>query len=365
MIHLAILLNSSAAQFLIWPIVGAAAGLYLFYRGFVLLQRKRLILNTPQSKIRSAAMGLVEASGLATGPYSLLAPVTARPCYYYRTMVWQWERQGKNNTWVKKVDESLHVPFYLDDNTGRALINPQGADLDIHCDFKEEFRQSTFSDARGTAPDNVTNFLLMHGVDSEKKIKIEEYCIKPKNCLFVLGTLAHNPGLEVTGTAVQTIHGSGFRTSSSFGSLSLSFGTSPFAGAASRSASFSAASHAPARPILDKAKQDQIAAAMMKAGITNPAAWAAVGVTPVATVASAVSTPAGAAAAPAPALEQFDLHPATVLMKGAHDPSFLISWKSQHDLVGALSWKSALMIWGGPALTVLSVYLLALQFGWL
>ena len=364
MIHLAILVNSSTGQFMIWPIVGAAAGLYLFYRGFVLLQRKRLILNTPQSKIRSAAMGLVEVSGLTTGPYSLLAPVTARPCYLYRTMVWQWERQGKNNTWVKKVDESLHVPFYLDDNTGRVLVNPQGADLDIHCDFKEEFNNSIFT--RLGIPENISNFLLMHSIDTEKKIKIEEYCIKPKNSLFVLGTLAHNPGLEVTGTAVQTIHGSGLRTSSTFGALSLSFGTSLFGGASASSAAISAAvSQVPARPVLDKAKQDQIAAAMMKAGITNPAAWAAVGVTPLATVASAVSAPAGTAAAPAPALEQFDLHPATVLMKGMHDHSFLISWKSQRELVGSLSWKSALMIWGGPALTVLSVYLFALQFGWL
>jgi hypothetical protein len=365
MIHLAILVNSSTGQFMIWPIAGAAAGLYLFYRGFDLLQRKRLILNTPQSKIRSASMGLVEVSGLATGPYALLAPVTARPCYYYRTMVWQWERKGKNTTWVKKVDESLHVPFYLDDNTGRVLVNPQGADLDIHCDFKEEFRQSIFSGNRGTAPDNITNFLLMHGIDSEKKIKIEEYCIKPKNSLFVLGTLAHNPGLEVTGTAVQTIHGSDLHTSGNFGGHSLSFSTS-FFGASPNSAAISTAmSHTTTHPALDKAKQDQIAAAMMKAGITNPAAWAAVGLTPLATVASAVSTPAGTAAAPAPALEQFDLHPATVLMKGTHDHSFLISWKSQRELVGTLNWKSALMIWGGPALTVLSAYFFALQIGWL
>ena len=61
--------------------------------------------------------------------------------------------------------------------------------------------------------------------------------------------------------------------------------------------------------------------------------------------------------------EELEILP--LLMKGAHDHSFLISWKSQRELVGSLSWKSALMIWGGPALTVLSVYLLALQFGWL
>jgi hypothetical protein len=48
--------------------IGALAGVYLFYRGFRLLQRKRLILNTPTSKVRSASMGLVEINGLAIGP---------------------------------------------------------------------------------------------------------------------------------------------------------------------------------------------------------------------------------------------------------------------------------------------------------
>ena len=361
MIFLSILVSTSTGPIWFWPVAAACAGLYLFYSGFRLLQRKRLILNTPQSKIRSAAMGLVEVSGLAAGPYSLRSPVTSRSCYYYRTMVWQWERQGRNNTWVKKVDESLHVPFYLDDNTGRVLVNPQGADLDIHCDFKEEFGQSIFS--RQMVPDNITNFLLMHNVDSSKKVKIEEYCLKPKNALFVLGTLAHNPGLEVTGSAVQTIHGTVLKTGN-FGGLSLSLGTGLFGGVSTAAAAVSMTASSATHPALDKAKQEQIAAAMTRAGITNPAAWAAVGVSPAVAVAAAIAKPAGAAA-PAPALEQFDLHPAALLMKGAHDSSFLISWKSQRELVTALSWKSTLMIWGGPALTLVSVYLLAVQFGWL
>ena len=69
-------------------------------------------------------MGLVEINGLATGPYTMPAPITAVPCYYYRTMAWRWERRGKSSEWVKVADESLHVPFYLDDNTGRVPVDP-------------------------------------------------------------------------------------------------------------------------------------------------------------------------------------------------------------------------------------------------
>ena len=112
----------------------------------------------------------------------------------------------------------------------------------------------------------------------------------------------------------------------------------------------------------DMTQQGKIAAAMMKAGITNPAAWAAAGVQyPGVTVNPAGSLSATATAA----VEEFDMNPKTVLMKGTHDPAFFISWQSQRDVVKALGWNSTLMIWGGPALTLLCVYLLAAQFGWL
>jgi hypothetical protein len=32
----------------------------------------------------------------------------------------------------------------------------------------------------------------------DKRIKVEEHCIKPKNFLFVLGTLSQNPGVDAS-----------------------------------------------------------------------------------------------------------------------------------------------------------------------
>ena len=122
--------NSSELEF--WCVIGFCVGIYGFFRGFLLLQRRRLIVDTPFSKIRSASMGMVEISGLAVGPYTLIAPITARPCYYYRTVVWEWKQSGKNKQWVKVAGESMHVPFFVDDNTGRLLVDPRGADLDLH-----------------------------------------------------------------------------------------------------------------------------------------------------------------------------------------------------------------------------------------
>jgi hypothetical protein len=355
-----ILMRHQTAPWL-WPVLGAAAGVYLFYRGFQLLQRKRLIMNTPSSKIRSAAMGLVEVSGLATGPYTLTAPITGVPCYHYRTMVWQWKQRGKNSAWVKEADESLHVPFYLDDGTARVLVNPQGAELDIHRDFKEEFSHSLFSSSL-EIPGNVTGFLMAHGVDTSAKVKIEEYCIKPKNALFILGTLGSNPGIEVSAVPVRTSRAIEQVGSFSLGSIFSFSGTTSFS-SIKENATPSESLQSPKTVMLDPAQQARIADALTKAGITSPAAWAAAGIRQTHTTAVAVISGGGAAAA-ATAPEQFDLHPSTVLMKGVHSPAFLISWRSQRDVVNSLAWKSALMIWGGPALTLVCAYILAAEFDW-
>jgi E3 Ubiquitin ligase len=365
------LFRSPTNDGIIIAVVGVFAGLYVFYRGFRLLQRKRLILDTPASKIRSAAMGLVEINGLAVGPYTMLAPITGAPCYYFRTTAWQLQQQGKNKSWVKVAEESLHLPFFLDDNTGRVLVDPQGAEMDIHRDFHDEFSTSLFSTSLEMPP-NIADFLVRHGVSTDKKIKIDEYCIKPKNALFILGTLAPNPGLSVSATPVLNL--SAEQRALPFHMPNVSGLSANTDVATAGRVLLSAFKSEPmpleriylsdARPpteVPDVAQREKITAALMKAGITNPAAWAVAGVNPSgATHSTSSSSGAGAAAT-----EQFDLHPPTVLMKGTHDPAFLISWHSQRDVVRSLSWKCTLMIWGGPALTLLCAYIVAAHFAWL
>jgi hypothetical protein len=57
-----------------------------------------------------------------------------------------------------------------------------------------------------------------------------------------------------------------------------------------------------------------------------------------------------------PTANAFDPHPPVVLMKGTNNQTFLISWRSQQEVARALGWKCALMIWGGPAVALLSLY---------
>jgi hypothetical protein len=358
-------------------IFGSVCGVYLFYRGFQMLQRKRLIENTPTSKIRGAALGLVEVNGLATGPYTIPSPITGIPCYYYRSVAWQLKRSGKNEHWEKVADESLHVPFYVDDNTGMLLVDPQGAEMDIHRDFCELYSNSLFSSNIGV-PSNVAGFLGRHGVDCDKKTKVEEFCIKPKNSLFILGTLSQNHGVSVNGTPVRSLATNlpGFAPGGPLLSLQSVFShTSQIGGWTAGNDSeqiIRIQGNQGPEGSSSMTQQEKLASALLKAGITNPAAWAVAGVLePNAAVigsssrsAATIAGKAGSAAAVQTAREPFNSHPATVLAKGTRNAAFYISWRSQRDVARSLGWKSGLMIWGGPALTLLSTYVLSTYFGW-
>jgi hypothetical protein len=388
-----LLRSSNPGAFALWCILGLCLGLYLFFQGFRLLQRRQLILNTPVSKIRSASMGLVELSGLAVGPYTVAAPVTSRPCYWYRTFVWEWKQSGKNKSWVKVAAECMHVPFFLDDNTGKIMVDPRGADLDLHQDFQQEFCDGFFT-TKQEVPPNVRSFLSRHGINTTNKIKVEEFCIKPKNALFMLGTVDENPGLELTPQPIQDDETAAFIVGNAF-SFSLNperarAALSPVTGDRNLFSGVltSGLQHDPAYDEIynkalsttstrvirlspetgpskaaDMTQQQKISAALMRAGVTNLGAWAAAGATTPGVAATQNPNDSSGNNAPnnttqASAPNDFDPNPPVVLMKGKNNPTFLISWRSQRDLARSLGWKCAAMIWGGPALALLSLYAL-------
>lgn len=343
--------------------IAIAGGLYLFFVGFRMLARKRLLMATRTSKIRSAALGLVEVNGMAVGPHTMPAPITGKPCFLYHTTAWQ-QRAGKEKEWEKVADETLHVPFFVDDSTGRLLVEPLGADLDLHRDFREEYDKSFFASDLNSVPPRVSVFLARHGVSPSRSLRVEERLIKPDDWLFIAGTLAENPGIRVRpfmssgGSEANPMNGNSLGNSAAPQVVNLSGGPLPSS-------------------IHEMTQQQKIAAALTRAGITRPEAWAVAGVP----YEGDSSDPATVQSSPRLASVTFsvqsdfnasrntsgkdasdpDLIPPVVLMKGTNDPTFVISYRSQQEFLSALAWKSAAMVWGGGGLVLVGVYVLLSQ----
>jgi hypothetical protein len=394
--------SSGASNLDFWAALGALLGVALFINGFTLLRYKRIILNTPFSKIRSASMGLVEVSGSAVGPHTIPAGITGDPCFYYQATAWKLEQDGKNQTWKRVADETLYVPFFVEDPTGRLLIDPQGAQLDVHRNFKDQISTSFFS-TQEMIPPHVAQYLLRTGLSGQQGIRLEEYCIKPEYPLFILGTLGRNseppqwtpqPHVFALPPRGSISFNWGFTSASPRGSKPFN-ALGPLAGvqaeapgvppSPSRVPSLSqnpaiaaplpTASPAPASAVWSTVSLDEnsVAAAHTIVAPKKPPASAPAPVrTPLATqsavaVAEPIVAPQSQDAAPAPGTPAaaFDTNPAVAIGKGTDRAPFTISSRSQREVVQSLAWKSALYIWGGPIVTLACLYFLADTFGWL
>lgn len=112
-------------------------GLFLIYGGATRFLLFKKISDTPTSKVRSAALGLVELFGRAVCRDEMASPVSKAKCVYWRIKA-EYYVPGKNGGWRDMYSKSSSVKFFLEDDTGRMLIEPEGAEIDIPSDFTSQ-----------------------------------------------------------------------------------------------------------------------------------------------------------------------------------------------------------------------------------
>jgi E3 Ubiquitin ligase len=90
----------------------------------------RDIEDTPTSKVRSAAQGYVELVGRSGLPRNAtcVAPLSGVPCAWWSYTI-ERHSGGRRGSWSKVQSGCSEIPFFLDDGTGRCLIDPRGAEV--------------------------------------------------------------------------------------------------------------------------------------------------------------------------------------------------------------------------------------------
>jgi hypothetical protein len=116
--------------------VALATGPWMFWRGFRLLRTLQLVENTPTARIGSMAMGLVEVHGAVRGRSWHTAPFSGRPCAYWQVDV---SVRGRNRaSWSVVHRNESGSPFFLQDESGVALVYPHGAECRLRHGTEEE-----------------------------------------------------------------------------------------------------------------------------------------------------------------------------------------------------------------------------------
>lgn len=114
------------------------------------LRYRRALLDTPTSRIASAAQGYVELIGTAVvhAGAQAASPLTGLPCLWYRYSV----EEQSNNEWRQVDHGESEAPFELDDGSGVCVIDPRGAHV-----------ESQHKEVRRQADRRETEWLLLKG----------------------------------------------------------------------------------------------------------------------------------------------------------------------------------------------------------
>lgn len=113
-------------------VIAAALALFALWRFFVRLRRERLVADTPEVRIRSAAQGYVKVSGVAqpAGTAPLASPLTSRPCVWwsYEIAHQEHDSKGRRNWSVQESAASVDL-FVLTDADAQCLVGPVRAEI--------------------------------------------------------------------------------------------------------------------------------------------------------------------------------------------------------------------------------------------
>ena len=180
-------------------------GMYLFGQG-LLAWRRRKVQTARATAIRSIRPGPVEVHGKAEGPHTMSAAVSGKDCYFYKTTIWR-EDSRKSGEWKKVVEETLSLPFFLTDDTGRIPLDPRGAEIELPRDVYEEYGKTMLS-THTDIPERLEVFLARHAIATGAAIRVEEYSIAPDAEIFANGTVLKNTeDLDLSATPLNRVEG--------------------------------------------------------------------------------------------------------------------------------------------------------------
>lgn len=117
-------------------------GLLVLYGAVWEFRKRRMMRDTPTSKVRSLAIGNVEVKGVAEKHEEVFeSPFTGEECVMYVYSVDVYKQGGKNSSsgWSTVEAGVKAAPFLLNDGTGKVLVDPDGAEKEFPVENSYEY----------------------------------------------------------------------------------------------------------------------------------------------------------------------------------------------------------------------------------
>ena len=295
-------------------VLGFGAGIYFFFKGFRVFREYRVLADTPETPIRSLAMGLVEIHGKAKGDQLVDSPVSHTPCLFYKVDIEKWQRNSKGGgSWSHYRTDADGVRFYLEDASGKVLVDAHGAEFDLLQSAQLEI---------GTGRRSGKNLMTLFSGKGDTTLTTD---LK----------FARTPSGEVTVIPPPT-EDELFAYVTSKSSLMPSFGVNGFLSSSTRN------------PVIFLGGSGLSSQSYrLTEYCILPDHWYDV-------TGTCTENP-----------NAKDEHDRNLIVKGENEPTFLISWRDEKDLEKRLRRRAALYVFGGAALSIVCLAILLAKFGWL
>lgn len=157
-------------------------------------KRYRIILNTETSRITTLKKGFYEIKGkIALLNEKLTSPLSKAPCVYFKFKVEEQRSSGKSSHWHTIIKDEKYVRFGVQDTSGMAYIEAEGAKLIVNKDDKGS------TGIFNKATTELEAALKMYGKTSngwifDKTLKYEETYLSEGDDLYVLGEVMEMEG---------------------------------------------------------------------------------------------------------------------------------------------------------------------------
>jgi hypothetical protein len=338
-------MSSDDGKIIGYAFLGFGFGLYYFVRGFRVYREYRVLADTPEAPIRSMAMGLVEIHGKARSEEQIYSPVSNTPCCFYKVDIEKYVKDSKGRgRWVHQATDANGVPFYLEDASGKVLVDLRGVEFDLNENCKREiggwmgqgfvarFTGSRKADAaRGIGPDD--SDLLSYVTSVGSGMVVPRLVPSAPPALVAAEATGGSANLPNQAEAQRELEL--FRQQMRARKAAQSF-SSGLGG------------------LVNLFKGGGLSQRSVSSGRFRLTEYCIVPDRWYDLTGTCTENP-----------HPRDEHDRNLIVKGENEPTFLISWRTERGIEGHLRWRSLQYIFGGGLLSVVCLAIMLSKLGWL
>jgi len=186
-------------------LAGAVVMLAAVYYYMKFLSLEKILFCVDRQPVLSAALATegvpYSSEGKLIPIETMTAPISKRECVYYHVIKERLEKSGKSTKWVMKENVMAYKPFYVEDKSGRLLVDLMNVDHDFS-DVVLPIVKRQIANPQNSEVDSMPvicrqEYKIEKHMAADERWRQSEYILTPGQDIFVYGMVFKGDEEEV------------------------------------------------------------------------------------------------------------------------------------------------------------------------